>query len=187
VDLTEHICSVYHETDSGGRRKDCTWIKVLINGAGATFAELGEVLKVSKDTAKRHVAKLGERAQAVPMGPRREFRVHLVDEAEDDRSTAPHQIDAALLSTEDEPPHSDAHDAAKLDFGGARRRWFRRARRLRRLAERLQRERQPAMEVTLAVRPVVGAVPVGIDGDRDVQRPELMDEGCALGRNVSLD
>jgi len=43
------------------------------------------------------------------------------------------------------------------------------------------------MEVTRAVRPVVGAIPVGIDGDRDVQRPKLKDEGCALDRNVSLD
>ena len=75
---------------------------------GATFAELGEILKVSKDTAKRYVAKLGDRVQAVPMGARREFRVYPVDEAEADRSTEPHQIDAALLSTDDEPPHRDA-------------------------------------------------------------------------------
>jgi len=75
---------------------------------GATFAELGEVLKVSKDTAKRYVAKLGERVQVVPMGARRELRVYLVDEVDSDRSTATHQTDAALLSTESEPPHRDA-------------------------------------------------------------------------------
>ena len=75
---------------------------------GATFAELGEVIGVSKDTAKRYVAKLGERVQVVPMGARRELRVYLVDEVDSDRSTATHQTDAALLSTESEPPHRDA-------------------------------------------------------------------------------
>lgn len=86
-------------------------VSAIRDHPGATFAELAAVLEVSKDTAKRYVADLGDQVKTAPTGPKRALRVWL------DLDGPPHttaQADAAVIMHENEPTHTTARpDAAQ--------------------------------------------------------------------------